>query len=253
MAKSAAVVAGFTTTLGAVGAAVCYLAANSWFGSGDLPAMVFWSAPLGGLVAMAVRMLSPLLDRARRAWRFAAFAILGGILGYLWTVAVALILGGWIAAFSFPVLFCWMAGGILGGTAAALVAQPRSWPIAALITGATVVLLLRVNAYALAPEPRVRVVLRPRASAREVERAWTEVVGRPTGRGSEQSLLPGITGVGASDYEGESAVLTVSFDKRLSSKERGQLIAGFLRSPLVVRVDSVLSAAGSGVRPSVSY
>lgn len=245
--------AGLITVLGALGAAVLYLAGNAWFGAGDLWAMLFWSVLLGALLAIVVGPLSRRLAAAPTLWRYAALVPLGGLLGYLWTWVVALLLGGWIGAFSFPVLFCWVAGGLLGGVAAAWSGRPRSWP-AALALGAAVAFALgQLNAYARAPAPRVRVIVKPGASAAEVDRVWTEVLGRPTGRPGEHDLLDGLSSVAASGQVGESAVLTVSFTKRTSRRQRDSLVALIRRSPLVARVDTVVPDDSVGIRPSVSY
>ncbi|HEX6965341.1 MAG TPA: hypothetical protein VF166_06050 [Gemmatimonadaceae bacterium] len=238
---------------GATGAAALYLADNAWFGAGDLWAMLFWSVPFGVLLAIVIGPLSRRLAAAATLWRYGALVPLAGVLGYLWTVIVALVLGGWIGAFSFPVLFCWVAGGLLGGVVAAWSGRPRSWP-AALVLGATIALALgQLNAHARAPQPRMRVIVTPGATAAEVQRVWTEVLGRPTGPSGAHDLLPGISSVSASGYEGESAVLTVSFWKSTSKRQRDSLVALIRRSPLVARVDSVTPEDTSGVRPSVSY
>lgn len=246
-------VAGLTAALVAVAAAISYLAFNSWFGVGDLPAMVMWSLPLGVLLALAVRVLEGRLVSASAIWRYLVLVPVGGIVGFLWTVLAAALLGGWIGAFSFPVLFCWVAGGLLGGIVAASHGHPATWPIAALLAIITVVGLESMNAYARAPEPRIRVVVSPDASPEEVQRVWTEVLGRPSTRPGEHYMLPGIRSVAATGREGASQVLTVAFDKRTTWKERDSLMTMILRSPLVARIDTVPKSDRSGVRTSVSY
>ncbi len=57
-----------------------------------------------------------------------ALAAIGVLTGVLWTFAAALILGGWIGAFSFPVLYCWAIGGLLGGLVAARI-SPEVRPL----------------------------------------------------------------------------------------------------------------------------
>lgn len=107
------------TLAGSVGLAIGYVISNHGFGAGDLYAMGIWSLPLGGIVRLAMCQAAPRLRAARPRTRHAVLALLGGVLGYLWTAAVALTLGSWFLLFSFPVLFCWIAGGVLGGGAAA--------------------------------------------------------------------------------------------------------------------------------------
>jgi len=108
----------------AVACAALYLSLNDWFGAGDLPAMVIWSLPLGGLVSFSIGRALPRGSRRSQRARTAALGTIGALTGILWTFAAALILGGWIGAFSFPVLYCWAIGGFLGGFAAARI-TPR--------------------------------------------------------------------------------------------------------------------------------
>ena len=112
-------VAGLISIGGAVISAALYLSLNDWFGSGDLPAMFVWSLPLGAMVAFSLGRALPRFAAWRPRSRTAALAAIGAFIGALWTFAAALLLGGWIGAFSFPVLYCWVAGGLLGGLAAA--------------------------------------------------------------------------------------------------------------------------------------
>jgi hypothetical protein len=112
-------IAAVVSIVGAVAAATLYLSLNDWFGAGDLPAMFFWSLPLGALLSLSIRRASPRFGNRSAAVRTAALAAVGAFTGFVWTFAAALILGGWIGAFSFPVLYCWTLGGLLGGIAAA--------------------------------------------------------------------------------------------------------------------------------------
>jgi hypothetical protein len=245
--------AGVISALGALSAAALYLAANAWFGAGDLFAMFLWSIPLGLIVAVTTGFVSPRLSGVSAFTRYALLLPLGGLLGFLWTALAALLLGGWIGAFSFPVFFCWVAGGLLGGIAAAWLPRPQTWPVALALSVAVGGGLLPLNAYARAPEPRVRVVVKPGATPSEVDRVWTEVLERPGARPSEHTMLPGISSIAASGHDGASAVLTVSFWKSLSRSERDSLIAQIGRSPLVARVDIVPANDTTGVRISTSY
>jgi hypothetical protein len=166
----------------------------------------------------------------------------GAIAGVLWTLGVALMLGGWIAAFSFTVLACWVAGGFLGGVTAADLSRPRSWPSAVLATLLGVICIARVDTYRSAPEPAIRVVLRPMATDAEVDSVWTTVLGRRTGRGDEHYFLPSLSSISAGGREGASPVVVAHFWSGTSQRTRDSVIAEVSRSPLVLRVDT-------GVRP----
>lgn len=246
-------VSGLGALLGSVGGATWYLAGNNWFGAGDLPAMLVWSAPLALLDALLVGSAARRLEGSSGWLRYGVLVPLGATVGVLWSIAAALLLGPWIGAFSFPVLFCWLAGGALGGIGAAAAANTRTWPVAVTLAAAVVLALGQLNAYARAPAPRVRVVVRPDATPDEVQKVWTHVLGRPTGRGDEHYMLDGLQSVAAIGEEGKSAVLEVSFRKGLSREERDSLVALIRRSPLVARVDSVPSAEPARVRVSSDY
>jgi hypothetical protein len=215
--------------------------------------MIFWSLPLGIITAVTVGVLSRRLAVAKARWHYVALVPIGAILGLAWTIVVAFILGGWIGAFSFPVLFCWVFGGVSAGIAAAWINHPRSWPTGLLLVGIALVALGRLNAYAQAPEPQVRVVVKPGATSDEVQRVWNEVLGHPTGKRDEHYMLPELSSVSASGYEGESAILTLAIRKSTSQRQRDSLVALIRRSPLVVRVDTVPARDASGVRSSVTY
>jgi hypothetical protein len=246
-------VSGVGAVVGSVGGAIWYLAGNDWFGAGDLPAMLAWSVPLGLLEALLIGPAARRLGTSSGWLRYGVLVFLGGAVAVLWSIVAALLLGPWIGAFSFPVLFCWLAGGALGGVAAAAAANTRSWPVAVALAAVVVVALGQLNAYARAPAPRVRVVVRPDATPREVRRVWTHVLGRPTGRGDEHYMLSGLRSVAEIGNEGTSAVLEVSFRKGLSPEERGRLVALIRRSPLVARVDSVPSDERPRIRISSDY
>ncbi len=87
---------------------------NRGFGIGDLWAFMFWSilfAVLVGLVSTALARF----PKGQRTWvRYVIAGVSGAVLGWGWTLLVALFLGPWFAAFSFPVLACWVAGGSSG-------------------------------------------------------------------------------------------------------------------------------------------
>lgn len=238
MNRNSSLLAGVVAVAGAVAAAAAYLSFNGWFGARDLPAMIVWSLPLGMMTAVTVRVLSRRLAGAKALWHYVALAPVGVVLGVAWTFIVAFVMGGWIGTFSFPVLLCWVFGGASAGIAAAWINHPRSWPTGLLVGGIALVALGRLNAYAQAPEPQVRVVVKPGATSDELQRVWNEVLGHPTGRGAEHSMLPELAYVSASGYEGGSAILTIALRKTTSQRERDSLIALIRRSPLVLRVDT---------------
>jgi hypothetical protein len=112
-------IAAVVSIVGAVAAATLYLDLNDWFGAGDLPAMFFWSLPLGALCFFTIRRTSSRFAHRSLMARRVVLGLVGALTGILWTFGVVLILGAFIGAFSFPVLYCWTFGGLIGGVAAA--------------------------------------------------------------------------------------------------------------------------------------
>jgi len=242
------VIAAATAYAATVVAALAYLASNNWFGANDMSALLVWTLPLAALVYGAARFL----DNKPVGWRYVAALVLGPLLGLTVYLSVALLLGGWIMAFSFPVLFCWVFGGLLGLILTAWMPQ-RTWPIALLLAGTAALALYRANAYARAPEPRIALYLKSGATPADIQYVWEHVIGRPSATGQGFDLLDGISGAGASGYAGEQPILTVSIWKRTSQRTRDSLIALIRQSPLIERVVLVPASDTSGVRTSVSY
>jgi len=253
MTRLHAVLAGLAAVAGSVLAAVGYLATNRWFGAGDLSCMILWSLPLGVLVFGAVLILRPRLTRLGYAWHYSILLPLGAALGIAWGVAAALILGGWIFAFSFPVFICWLVGGLSGGVAAAWTHVPRTWPLALALLALVALGDMRLNAYAQAPPPRLRVFVKANATPDEVRRVWEEVLGRPHPSGRGHDLRDGITGVGVTGYEDGSPILTVSLQKRIGSAYKESLLSSIRSSPLVARVEILPDEEPATMRRSVEY
>ncbi len=89
-----------------------FLLRQSGFGASDVGAFLFWTVPLAALVAAG----GPGLVRAGRRvpggglGRAALVGLAAGVLALSWVLLVRAALGGWMGAFSFPVLYPWVAG-----------------------------------------------------------------------------------------------------------------------------------------------
>lgn len=96
-------------------AAVVYLAAHDWFGAGDLWAFAFWSVPFAGLVTFVGHRLHAWLSTQSKHRRYALVVAGGALTGVCWTLALAAAMGVWIGAFSVPILYLWVLGGVAAG------------------------------------------------------------------------------------------------------------------------------------------
>lgn len=108
-------------TLLSTGLATVYVAWQHGFGSGDLTAMLVWSIPLGVLTA---RLFAAVLGRLKGMTlirRAILLALAGVVTAVGWTIGLAVLLGGWLRAFSFPVGPIWVVSCALSGVFAASV------------------------------------------------------------------------------------------------------------------------------------
>lgn len=110
--RVAAFVTGLLGSAAAVLFAFLYVAVNHGFGASDIRGFAFWSAPFAVLLAVVALLSRGWLQQAPRPLCFILSAILGLSYGFVWTVAVALGMGPWVGAFSFPILYLWMLGGM---------------------------------------------------------------------------------------------------------------------------------------------
>lgn len=243
-----AIVAAFVAYVAALGSAVAYLATNEWFGASDLTAMAVYTAPLAALIFLFVRT-SWFQTRLTTVARYVVAAVAGLLVGMGWAVIVALLMGGWIMAFSFPVAICWMFGGVCGATAGAGLASPRTWLAAAVLLVLASLGVTHQFRYAQSPPPGIIVYLRSSATHEDVQSVWTEVLGFPTERGHQ--LKDGISGVAAAGYSGDQPMLSVTFWKSTRRSRRDQLISEIRQSPFVERVEAWDSSEQPDVRSSV--
>jgi hypothetical protein len=111
------------------------LSTSDWFGAGDLRGLLFFTLPL--LLVLVVSGIGLARKLAQRpTWIGLAIGSAVGIgIGFLWTLANALLLGPWFGAWSFPVLLCWTTGGALSQAAAATARPGSDWRRLVLETG----------------------------------------------------------------------------------------------------------------------
>jgi len=108
----------------AVLVALAYVARNAGFGRGDIPGFAFWSAILVIPLILAFRSAARFIATLRSSARASFGLLLGALCGVLFTIALALGMGPWIGAFSFPILYIWMASAALSLSAASLLLMP---------------------------------------------------------------------------------------------------------------------------------
>jgi hypothetical protein len=224
-------------------AATVLLWRGSWWGSRDFPAFVFWSIPYSAIIYQIVRLID---NRAGDCMmlRYVLVTLCSIAASLLWTSIVAYMLGGAFFAFSFSVLFCWIAG-----TAAALFYSvvfryPRS-----LIVGLAMLGLIctggwhMIAAASSAARYDLLVTIDPGATENDITTLYYNVIGYPSPKGEGYKLLGAISAVGRVDTR-ENARLLVSLHSWLSDSDREKVRQHISASPLVIDVKEML-ATGS--------
>ncbi|GIU83014.1 MAG: hypothetical protein D6823_15525 [Chloroflexi bacterium] len=106
-----AAVACFLTS---VAMSVVAITANKGFGYSDIMPFLILTLPLVIIIAAVKAMLIGILRWFPLVFRYIVAGIIGVIGGLLWAIIVAIYMGPWFSAFSFPVHLCWMVGGASG-------------------------------------------------------------------------------------------------------------------------------------------
>jgi hypothetical protein len=112
-----------TAAVAAPLAALAYTAAHAWWDLHDVPTYAGWTIPLAVACGALSAALRSVIRGSGGQVRWTAAAAVGGALGLLWSYTAALLLGGWIFGFGFPVLYCWVFGGVAAGLSAAVLAR----------------------------------------------------------------------------------------------------------------------------------
>ena len=80
------------------------------YGTGDLPAFLFWTLGLSLMLFFLTALLTQTTHGRSTLIKSVTWLLLGPLVGFAWTLFVAFALGPWMGAFSFPVLYCWVGG-----------------------------------------------------------------------------------------------------------------------------------------------
>lgn len=86
------------------------LALQQWFGAADISSFLFWTFLFAAAVATVAPAILKCIQPLTRWMKYGLLVVaaIGGAVA--WICAVSLALGPWMGAFSFSVLYPWMAG-----------------------------------------------------------------------------------------------------------------------------------------------
>lgn len=94
-------------------AVVIVLTRQDWFGKGDTYSFVFWTIPFAVAISISGEAFLSLFRKANFLSGILFIIIISIIIAVVWTYCTALVLGPWIGAFSFPILYLWIVGGFI--------------------------------------------------------------------------------------------------------------------------------------------
>ena len=123
--RTPALVAAVIASILAPIAAAVYVRAHDGFGAGDIRAFAVWSVGLGLFVAASIQLVYRRAVRLSRISRATLGAAWGAVSGILFTYTLALGMGPSIGAFSFPILYLWVAAAAVGCAIGILFVTPE--------------------------------------------------------------------------------------------------------------------------------
>jgi len=87
---------------------------NNGFGTGDIPVFLGWTFAFSLAVLLLTIPIALLIRKLGRFTRLSIAVVAGAIAGFCWTLLNYGFLGPWFGAWSFSVVDCWIAGGVIG-------------------------------------------------------------------------------------------------------------------------------------------
>src|SRR5882762_4044727 len=155
-------------------------------GTHELPSFFIWSIPLGIEVAVFAR--KPRYLGLSTLPRALVTALVGFVLGVGWTAVGWLIMGPWMLAWDFPVLYCWTIAGASGALAAAVANSALPANSAAVALGTVLAPLAVLWWYAARPWPAVFIVYRENPSFDSAQRVFDSVLTEPHPSGQGRGI-----------------------------------------------------------------
>jgi hypothetical protein len=196
---------GLSTTLAAVAIAAAFALATHGRVS-ELLGFAVWSLPLGFVVGFAARK-----PRVRRWHPFihGAIAIFSGFMsGVTLTVIGWFMIGGWMLAWDFPVLYCWSLAGVSGFLAAAALDGRVSVVQAPVVFVAAILPIAALLWIGNRPEPAVLVIYRDHPTRDAAQFVLDSILTKPHSSGVGRDLRWPSTGyLRTSTANGEVASL----------------------------------------------
>jgi hypothetical protein len=228
-------VASFAT---AWGIAAAIVASNGGFGAGDLPEFAFWSLPPALLLHPLVARLDSVSARWHAGLVFLAGGAVAAVLALAWAQLVALALGPYIMAFSFPVVLCWLAGSTIGLAVGLVRHRPQAGQLSPLVLVVPAVLLFTLVIARPQRPPDLLIEPSSLASQQDVATLLGPLLNAPPTPDLSTYNPVGIRTVSRADTEAGPRI-RVTFHATSDRELRREYIARIRASPLVASVTEV--------------
>jgi hypothetical protein len=197
------------------GSAFIHVAQNDWFGAGDLRGFAFWVLIFSALIYPFLHFLHKKTVSKSLLISYGSALLTSLVLTFLFILLLILVLGPWIGAFSFPVLFCLLIGSSIGSILTVYISRPKTW-VPAIASTLTLPVLFYVLVSVLLAEPDQLLVTFSEDVTYVELNSFT----------GHETNIDGVKGFSRVDANGETRI-KVWFDPGLSDKKRNVIVDRF--------------------------
>lgn len=210
--------------------ALAYVARYYWTDAGDLRSFALWCLLAAALACPAMRILQLRGTRMGSLLLLSIASLAGLAFGIAYTYLMALIVGGWIGAFGFPVLLCSIVGSVVGFLAVCVALRPRVWLAAGGLAVALPIAAAAVMAWRSQAPPDAIVYFTQGTTDEQIAHVWNEVLGVPTNRGTKP--LDGVQSMAAAGDSTRRGI-RLSFQPGTSEEPRAAILSRARSVPFV--------------------
>lgn len=214
----------FSFGVTAWGSALIYFGLNDWFGAGDLRGFAFWMLIFSFLIYPILSFLSKKTSTKNLIKSYGIALLTSLLITIIFILLMLTILGAWIGAYSFPVLFCLLIGASFGTISTVYIKQPNSW-VSAVVSVSMLPLIFYVLVSILLAEPnKLRISIKEEATHVEVQSLVDYII-----------EVDGVRGFARVDGSGETRIL-ISFDSGLSDRRWEEIVSDLESIPIIVKL-----------------
>ena len=209
------------------GYAFSYVALNDWFGASDLQGFAFWVLIFSVLTYPILEYLVK-KTAGKTALSSYGLALLTSLaITIIFILLMLFLLGAWIGAFSFPVLFCLLIGASIGSILSVYIQRPSTWVSAIFsVSILPIIFSVLVSIYFTQPDDLLITVSND-IPPQQINKVWNKVI-----------KIDGVQGMARVDRNGETRLL-VDFDLGLSETRRGEIVSQIDTMAFIINIENV--------------